>query len=208
MQQPAAGGNHPFYAMNRSAKLLWLALAILVPLGMMWQFYPLTDASSRINQFPRKNSEMESHDIPLAPGEQAIFSGVTVLKRLAIAGNNRAVVTVIDGTKNRHAVHDPAFCFSGAGWELSGEESVPLSKGVARLVHLQHGSDRAEALYWFSDGNQQFSRPLLYWWKTALRRLTFGTSGMEPVLVILTSNGDPAPNWTELLKAWPELQAL
>ena len=57
---------------------------------------------------------LESHDLPLTDGEKAIFTGVTMLKRLAIAGGDRAVVTVIDGTKNRHAVHDPVFCFRGA----------------------------------------------------------------------------------------------
>ena len=194
--------------MNRSAKLLWIAFAILVPLGLLWQFYPLTDASSRIDRFPRKGTQVKSYDLPLTPGEEAIFSGVTVIKRLALVGDNRAVVTVIDGTRNRHAVHDPVFCFRGAGWEVSREEKVPLRNGYGRLVHLHQGKDVAEAMYWFSDGNEQFNRPVLYWWKTALRRMTFGGSGMEPVLVILTSSGTPLPHWPELLSAWPELQAL
>jgi hypothetical protein len=194
--------------MNRSAKSLWLTFAILVPLGMLWQFYPLTDASSRIDRFPRKSALVDSHDLPLTPGEQAIFCGVTVIKRFALVGDDRAVVTVIDGTKNRHAVHDPVFCFRGAGWEVSRDEKVPLEKGTARLVHLRQGKDVAEAVYWFSDGNEQFNRPLLYWWKTALRRMTLGASGMEPVLVILTSTGPPLPHWSQLLKQWPELQSL
>jgi hypothetical protein len=175
---------------------------------MLWQFYPLTDASSRLDRFPRKSGQMESHDLPLTAGEEAIFSGVTILKRLALVGDDHAVVTVIDGTKNRHAVHDPIYCFRGAGWEVSREETVPLDKGAARLVHLRQGKDVAEAMYWFSDGKEQFSRPILYWWKTALRRLTFGKSGMEPVLVIVTSAGDTLPHWPALIKSWPELQSL
>lgn len=194
--------------MNRSAKLLWLAFAILVPLGMMWEFYPLMDASARIDAFPRKTAQMEAHDVPLEPAEQAVFSQVFVLKRLALVGNDAAVVTVIDGTHNRHAVHDPVFCFRGAGWDVSGQDIIPLEHGSAKLVHLRQGSSSAESLYWFSDGKTQFNRPLLYWWKTALRRLTFGTSGMEPILVILTSTGNTPPNWLALLKAWPELQKL
>jgi hypothetical protein len=194
--------------MNPSAKLLWLAFVILVPLGMLWEFYPLTDASSRLDRFPRENGQMASYDLPLTPGEEAIFTGVTVLKRLAIVGNDRAVITVIDGTKNRHAVHDPVFCFRGAGWEVFRDEKVPLKKGAARLVHLRQGKDVAEAMYWFSDGSEQFNRPVLYWWKTAMRRLTFGGSGKEPVLVILTSTDGALPHWQALLNAWPELQAL
>ena len=194
--------------MNRPTKLLWLAFAILVPLGMIWEIYPLSDASSRLAEFSRNSTGVEFLDMPLSAGEQAIFSGATVVKRLAVVGNNRAVVTVIDGTHDRHAVHDPVFCFRGAGWEVTGQETVPLGKGFARLVHLRQDKDIAESLYWFSDGNEQFDRPLLYWWKTALRRLTFGGSGMEPVLVVLTSTGGTLPNWPELLKAWPGLQKL
>jgi hypothetical protein len=194
--------------MNRSVKLLWLAFAILVPIGLLWQYYPLTDASSRIDRFPRRSAWVESHDLPLTDGEKAIFSGVTIIKRLVLAGDDRAVVTVIDGTENRHAVHDPVFCFRGAGWEVTDQETVALSNGKARLVHLRQGPDKAEALYWFSDGARQFERPMLYWWKTSLRRLTFGASGMEPVLVILTSAGEPLVNWPRLLKEWPELQGL
>jgi hypothetical protein len=194
--------------MNRSNKALWLAFAILVPLGMMWEFHPLTDARPRLDQFVRDSARMESRDLPLSAGEQAIFAGVTVVKRLVLIGNARAVVTVIDGTHNRHAVHDPVFCFRGAGWEVSSQETLPLENGEARLLHLRNDKDVADALYWFSDGGQQFDRPLLYWWKTALRRLTFGGSGMEPVLVILTSTSETLPNWPALLKAWPELQAL
>jgi hypothetical protein len=194
--------------MNRATKFLWLAFAIVVPLGLLWQFYPLSDASARLNSFPHKSATVDSQDVPLTPAEASIFSGVTVLKRLAQVGNDQAIVTVIDGTKNRHAVHDPVFCFRGAGWEVSSQETVPMGNGEARLVHLKQNNEVAEALYWFSDGREQFDRPLLYWWKTALRRLTFGSSGNEPVLVVLTSTDSGLPNWQNLLKQWPELQTL
>ncbi len=194
--------------MTRSAKLLWVAFAIMVPLGTMWQFYPLSDASARLDKFPRNSVHVTSRDLPLSAGEEAIFRWVTVVKRAAVVGDDRAVVTVIDGTQNRHAVHDPEFCFRGAGWEVTGEETVPLDNGQARLVHLRQDKDVAEALYWFSDGSRQFDQPLTYWWKTALRRVTFGTSGSEPVLVVLTSTGGTLPHWRELLKGWPELRAL
>ena len=194
--------------MNRSAKLFWIAFVVLVPLGMLWQYYPLKDASARIDAFPLSSARADSSDVPLSPSELAVYTGVRVLKREAVVDGEHAFVTVIDGTRNRHAVHDPVFCFRGAGWVVTGEEDVPLSKGVARLVRLRQDKDTAEALYWFSDGSTQFDRPLVYWWKSALRRLTFGASGSEPVLVVLSSvNGEP-PHWPELLKAWPELQTL
>jgi hypothetical protein len=194
--------------MNRSAKLLWIAFAILVPLGMLWQFYPLKDASARLDAFPMSSVHIDSKDFPLTPAEIAIYSNVKVVKRIAQVGNDRAFVTIIDGTKNRHAVHDPVYCFRGAGWTVSSQEDIPMDHGVARLVHLQQDKDTAEALYWFSDGATQFDRPLLYWWKTALRRLTFGKSGNEPVLVVLSSVDGVLPDWPAVLKAWPELQTL
>ena len=194
--------------MNRSSKLLWIAFAILVPLGMVWQFFPLKDASARLDTFPMTSAKVDSKDFPLTTSELAIYGNVKVVKRIAQIGLNRAFVTVIDGTKNRHAVHDPVYCFRGAGWVVTSQEDVPMGKGVARLVHLHQNNDTAEALYWFSDGNTQFSRPLDYWWKTALRRLTFGRSGSEPVLVVLSSVDGVLPDWHAVLKDWPELQQL
>jgi hypothetical protein len=193
---------------NRSANLLWLALAVLVPLGMLWEVFPLADASARINAVRLKSTAAQSEDTPLTGAEAAIFAGVRVLKRTATIGTDRIVITVIDGTRNRHAVHDPVFCFRGAGWQVIGDQSLPLDKGSARLVGLRQDKDVAQALYWFSDGTHQFSSPLLYWWKTSLRRLTFGHSGAEPVLVVLTTTSNKMPDWAALIKAWPDLQSL
>jgi hypothetical protein len=194
--------------MSRSAKLLWLALVVIVPLGLLWEYYPLGDASARLSRLPRNGANVQSRDVSMTPAELAVFSGVDVVKRFAVAGDDRAVVTIIDGTRNRHAVHDPMFCFRGAGWQVTGEETLPLAKGEARLLRLSQNGQTAEAVYWFTDGERQFARPSLYWWKTSLRRLTLGHSGLEPVLVVLTSTDAGAPNWRDLLKAWPELQAL
>jgi hypothetical protein len=194
--------------MNRSANFLWLALLVMIPLGLTWEYYPLSDASARLDKFPRNTGQVQSSDLAMSPSEMAVFHDVDVVKRLAVEGEDRAVVTIIDGTRDRHAVHDPAFCFRGAGWEVTGQESIPLANGRGRLLHLRQDGYTAEALYWFSDGARQFDRPLVYWWKTSLRRLTLGRSGSEPVLVVLTSAGDMLPHWQQLLKAWPELQSL
>jgi len=190
------------------AKWLWLALAVFIPLGVAWSTYPLPDASPRLSQLFPHGSPVSSRDIPLEDGEETVFAGATVLKRLATVQNQIVVVTVIDGTRNRHAVHDPLFCFRGAGWEIGGEEMIPLGTGAARLLHLRKGEDRADALCWFSTGNRQFTSPLLHWWKTSLRRLTFGKSGPEPVLTILSSTSEGLPDWPALIRAWPGLQDL
>ena len=192
--------------MQRSVKLFWIALAVLVPLGLFWQFYPLADASSRLDRFSLSSSGLSS-PMELAPDEMTAFSRVRVLKRLGTVGSERAVLTVIDGTRNRHAIHDPEFCFRGAGWEIGSRQVVPLSHGAGLLVSLRRGNEIAQAMYWFSDGERQFDSPFLYWWKTSLRRVTFGHSGQEPVLVVLSST-ETLPNWTLLLKGWTQLQDL
>ena len=194
--------------MNNTAKYLWLMLVVSLGLGLLWQYYPLPDASFRLTCLAPRTVMVESRDMPLTPTEQANFSGTTVVKRLVSAGQQRVILIVVDGTHNRHAIHDPLFCFRGAGWEVTAQESFPLEAGEGRLLKLRQNQAEAEALYWFSDGRQQFSNPLRYWGKTALRRLTLGRSGPEPVLVILTTTGERVSNWKALLRAWPDLQEL
>jgi hypothetical protein len=189
-------------------KILWTALAAAIVLATLWERFPLADASARLNRLPRASLLVESRDMPMTPTEQANFTGTSVLKRLASAGHERVILTVVDGTRNRHAIHDPVFCFRGAGWEVDSMETVALEKGDARLLRLRQGKQTAEAVYWFTDGGRQFANPMQFWWETALRRLTFGASGAEPVLVILTSTGETPPNWADLLHAWPDLQKL
>lgn len=201
-------GSPAILSPSPAGKWLGLVFAILVPLTLMWQYYPLQDASARLNSLPLKAVLVECKNLPLTGAEQSTFSNVMVLKRLAVARAGSAVLTIIDGTHDRHAVHDPTFCFRGAGWEVVAPERFPLARGSARLLHLRNGGDSAEALYWYTDGSQQFARPLLYWWKTTLRRLTFGASSPEPLLVVLVSANKTPPNWPALLKAWPELQSL
>ncbi|MEI8341155.1 MAG: exosortase-associated EpsI family protein [Verrucomicrobiota bacterium] len=189
-------------------KYLWIALIAAILLATLWERFPLADASKRLQSLPHNSLLMESRDMPMTPAEQANFSGTTVIKRFAAAGRDRIILTVVDGTHDRHAIHDPVFCFRGAGWEVDSMETLPLEKGDARIVRLRQGTRTAEALYWFTDGRRQFANPVRFWWQTSLRRLTFGASGEEPVLVILTSTGETTPNWTELLHNWPDVQKL
>ena len=83
---------------------------------------------------------------------------------------------------------------------------------ATRLVHggIQRSQfgETAEALYWFTDGRRQFAGPVEFWWRTAVRRLTFGRSSGAPILVILTSTGQEPPDWSLLLQNWPDLQGL
>ena len=183
-------------------------MAIAVALGALWQFVPLADASARLGALPAAAPGIRSENMELTPAEQQIFARTNVVKRIASVDGQPVVLTVIDGTRNRHAIHDPRFCFQGAGWTVKNSDTVPVEHGEATRLKLEKSGETAEAVFWFTDGEHQFNSPYTYWMRTTLRRLTFGRSGGEPVLVILTTGGSPSADWDRLLHAWSDLQAL
>ena len=190
------------------ARLIWVAIGLAVVAGGLWQMYPLPDAARRLEDLPRRGVLFASEDLPVSETEAKIYAGATVLKRLAQVRGQRVVLTIIDGTGNRHAVHDPLFCFRGAGWDVEGESAMAVEWGEARRVQLARRGERADAVYWFTDGDRAFGSPMEYWGRTTLRRITLGASGDEPVLVVITPATDAGVDWAALLAAWPELGAL
>lgn len=194
--------------MNRSPLLLWLAIGVALVLAGLWQYFPLIDAGARLDGLPVKGLFFDSRPMPLNPAEREIYGSARVLKRLVRMRGQAFTLTVIDGTRNRHAIHDPLYCFRGAGWEIRAAAEVHLPHGTARAVSLGQADRQGEAVYWFSNGRQAFTTATRYWAETTLRRLTLGRSGEEPVLVILTSVDRRTPDWAGILAIWPELMQL
>ena len=112
---------------------------------------------------------------------------------------------VIDGGTNRHAVHDPVYCFRGAGWTVRERRLFPLEGGSAAVLKLARGGadEEQEAMYWISDDQRRYVEPWRYWWQTTMRRLTFGHSGAEPVMVILQPASTGAFDWQRLADHFP-----
>ena len=189
-------------------RLVWIVLVLAILLGALWQFVPLADASARLNSLPESSPGVETRNSPLDPGEVEIFSRTSVLKRLAVVDGQTVMLTAIDGTRDRHAIHDPRFCFQGAGWKIVSQTPLSLNKGEASLVKLEKDGETAEAVFWFTDGARQFSSPTTYWTKTTFRRLTFGQSGGEPILVILAAASGAPMDWPKLLATWSALGGL
>ena len=189
------------------APVIWAAIALAVVAGGLWQLYPLPDAGERLEGLPRRGLFFAAEDLPVSETELKIYAGATVVKRFAQVRGQQVVLTIIDGTGNRHAVHDPLFCFRGAGWEVKGEGPMAVEWGEARWVQLSRRGEPADAVYWFTDGNRAFGSPLEYWWRTTLGRVTLGAAGAEPVLVVITPATEVPVDWTALLAAWPELGA-
>jgi hypothetical protein len=194
--------------MKRSPLRLWLATACALGLAGLWQFFPLADAAGRLEALPVKGLFFNARPMSLNPAEHEIYGRARVLKRLVRMRGQAFTLTVIDGTRNRHAIHDPLYCFRGAGWEVQVATDVNLPHGTARAVSLRQAGKQGEAVYWFSNGRQAFASATRYWTETTLCRLTLGRSGDEPVLVILTSVDDRAPDWGGILAIWPELMQL
>ena len=186
-------------------KILWLFLTFAVLIGILWQFYPLEDANKRIHQLPVAGSDFEGKDLDLTPIETSFFKGVNYIKRLYTVGEDHYFIYILDGTRNRHAVHDPTYCFRGGGWEVTKKENYPIDGGIASRYFLERGTQRKEVLLWFSDGSLQYASPYYYWWQTTLRRLTLGTSNLEPVLIVIQPLHGSNKEWNEFFEQFPQI---
>jgi hypothetical protein len=186
-------------------KILWLALALAVGLSLVWQFVPLRDAGARLDAMPLRGFGFSGRDLPLAEVETSIYQPARVLKRFYQVGRQQVILIAIDGSRNRHAIHDPTFCFRGAGWTIGNARDIPVAGGYARLLSLRKDGRSVEAMYWMSDGHSRHASTLRYWWQTTLRRLTLGRSGDEPVLFVLQPANADSLQWELLLSQFPAL---
>lgn len=179
----------------RGRRWLGAGIALAVFCGVAWGLYPLPDAAARLRAIPLAAGDFVGTDIPLTPKEREVLGRVNVVHRAYRDGHHEIFTTAIDGTRDRHAVHDPRYCFQGAGWRILEERPLALPGGTARWVRAANGPRTVEALFWFSDGAGRHASPLRYWAQTTARRMTLGHSGAEPVLVVLQSFGERPPDW-------------
>ncbi|MFA6916310.1 MAG: exosortase-associated EpsI family protein [Parachlamydiales bacterium] len=192
--------------MKSSGKtLLYITLALAICIALLWQFMPLQSAAARISKLPLYGPAYLGENVPLSAFEAKIFGGVDLLKRVYTVADVPYFITVIDGTRNRHVVHDPYYCFHGGGWDVIKDEPFPIANGDARLVSLKKGDQTQEALYWFSDGKHSFGSTYRYWWEATKRRLTFGHSGEEPVLIVVQPIEKKYLPWNKLQELFPSL---
>lgn len=168
-----------------SKKILWIALGIAVVLGLIWQFFPLKNAQERLARIPLSGDHFVGENVPLTDFEEKFFKNVNVLKRIYRIEGVYYFVTALDGTDNRHVVHDPYYCFTGSGWDIKSEKNIPIKNGFAKEIIITKGAQEKAALFWFSNGKEDFTSPMRYWWDATLRRFTLGWSGEEPVLIMI-----------------------
>ena len=189
-------------------RALWGGVPLLAVLATVaWEVVPLQVAASRVAALPAEGLGVSIRTIPLTSMEAELYQGVSVCKRSYRIGRLDTQVLIVDGSRNRHAVHDPTFCFRGAGWLVVNRYPVPLPGGEACALRLERSGIQQEALYWFTDGRSRHASAPRYWWQTSLRRLTMGLAGDEPLLVVVQPAGDVV-SWEGLLDRLPGLLAL
>lgn len=179
-------------------KALWIGLAFAIAIGGIWQFFPLSDAKKRLDQMPLNGPDFSGKDVLLTSFEQTFFKNINLLKRTYKVGNQTIFMYALDGTHNRHLVHDPFYCFRGGGWNVVSQKPMAIPGGTGNLVRLVKDGQTRETLYWFSNGASHYMSPIKYWWQTMLRRLTFGRSGAEPVLIVIQPVETESLDWKKL----------
>ena len=185
-------------------KIALTLFAVTALLTLTLGVSPLPDAQDRLHALPRSGLDFTSRELPLSPAEATVLGKAKVIKRLYQVRDQNVVMIVIDGGTNRHAVHDPVYCFRGAGWTVRARRPFPLEGGSAALLTLARGAgEEQEAMYWISDDQNRYTQPWRYWWETTLRRLTFGHSGPEPVMVLLQPASAGPFDWQRFADDFP-----
>ncbi len=179
-------------------KLLWTALIMALALGILFDASSLPEDMSRVNHIPAQGLGFTSVDIPLSSSELSLYSKAEVVKRYYQLGKDRFMLIAIDGAKNRHAVHDPIYCFQGAGWQIAEKIAVPVESGEALLLLLEKNGSYREVAYWFTDGKNRHTSVVRYWIQATLRRITMGRSGKEPILIMLQSVDEHPANFRKI----------
>lgn len=192
--------------MNKQIRTsLWIAIFFAIVLGMVWQFYPLPDALARIDSLPLIGKNFIGKNVPLSDFEKNFFKGINLIKRDYNIGNQTFFIIALDGTHNRHVVHDPYYCFRGMGWTILQERTIEIPGGQAAILNIEKGGVQKEAMFWFSSETERYISPLRYWWQATLRRLTLGRSGPEPILIMVQPINQTPVDWNQLPELFPQL---
>jgi hypothetical protein len=198
------------YGMKITArKWLWAGLGAMVLLSLLWDgFSRQQHSAGRWNMVPLAGLGFVSRDMPLNGTEKQVYRQAETVKRAYQAGAQHFILTAVDGSRNRHAVHNPLYCFRGDGWQVIREQTLPVPGGQAKSLSLARNGRRTEAIFWFTNGQERHCSAWRAWWLSQLYRLTLGKFGGEPALVLLQPGNAEAPNWSSIFSKCPFLLEL
>ncbi len=187
----------------KSAMLPGLLLTAMA-IGVVWDCFPLSDASERLNRTSSRGPGFVLTDLPLNKLEQQWYTNVSVKKYQLRTKQDTVLMTLVDGSHDRHAVHDPTYCLRGDGWVIQNSTTLQIDDSAEiSLIRVARNGVVKEAVFWFSDGDQIFSSMTEYWWRCSLRRMTLGQSGDEPIFVMLQPATDTPVHWRRVLERVP-----
>ena len=184
---------------------LWVALAAVVLLSLFWDRVPARGAGNRFGALPASGFQFASRDLPLNEVEKQVYHQAEVVKRLYQVGSQRFVLTAIDASRNRHAVHDPLYCFRGAGWQVARRQTLPVVGGAAELLSLSRADRHTEVVFWFTNARERHTSAGRAWWMSFMSRLSFGKYGDDAALILLQPGDKDAPAWNEVFAQCPFL---
>ncbi|MGD7652024.1 MAG: exosortase-associated EpsI family protein [Verrucomicrobiales bacterium] len=185
--------------MKRKSIIIWTLCAVAAITALIWPMLPLAESPDRLANMPLDGPDFQSHQVDLSNADREFLGGANAVQRLVrLRTGGNLVMTVVDGSGNRHAVHDPTYCLAGGGWQVREKHTVALHSGSAVWIAMHKDSESMEALWFFDDGSSQFTSPLSYLARTSLRRATLGHSGPEPLLVMLKALPGEPIDWNRV----------
>jgi len=184
---------------------LWIALVAMVLVSLMWDRFPGAPVAGRFGSLPTQGFRYVSRDLPLNEVELQVYHHAGVVKRLYQVGSQRFVLTAIDGSRNRHAVHDPLYCFRGAGWQVDRKQDLAVPGGSVQWLSLARSGQRKEVVFWFTNGQERYGSAGRAWWMSLWSRLSFGKCGSDAALVLLQPGEADPPAWNDIFAQCPFL---
>jgi len=183
---------------RRQFPLAALLLAAAV-ISLVWNRLPLADGRAFLASIPLDAPGLKGRDLPLTDLERRWLAGASGIKRLYSWEGRSYILAITDGTRNRHAVHDPTYCFRGAGWRVVSRHATRSPRGWIQIVSLSRGDERTEVAFWFDDGVNAFCSPIEFWLRSTSRRLTRGATGPEPLICLLLPVANhSSPDWLDV----------
>lgn len=194
---------------KKSSRLVLTLLIGALLLSLPGRSDALKDANARLATLPLNGAGFRSTDLPLSAAEEQVYRHIHVLKKLCVWQGEQAQLVCLDGTNDRHAVHDPRLCFRSAQWEVLSESVVPHpAGGEMRRLRLRRDNRELETVYWWSTSTERHASAMKYFVQSSLRRLTHGRSGEEPVLVLLQPVQTSQLDWNVWLGPQSPLHSL
>jgi hypothetical protein len=191
-------------------KVRWLAVALIaaITVGLINDYIITHSVNHTLKTIPEVGFGFKSTPVPLNDGEKTRLGNVEVVKRLYQVGDQQVMFTAIDSTRDRHAIHDPLYCFYGGGWAVMRDGQLPVANGDARYVLMGKKGEAAEMVYWFTNGKRRHASIIQYWLQTTANRLSMGIVGSEPIMVTLQPVGNERVNWSRIIRRLPFMSHL